>query len=235
MRENAQLSLRRTLEFAMEVVIFDLDETLLDRAESLKRFCKWQAQFQCRLDKSHIDHYVSRFIELDRNGTVWKDSVYDTLTHEFCHLKVSTDDLLSTYLSDFWKFCTPKAGAPEAVRTLHDMGYRLALISNGKSPFQERNFEALGLTLCFDEVVVSDAVGCKKPDEQIFSITCSRLEVEPSNCVFVGDNPIADIQGAAAVGMYTIYVPGHFGTFCPGADAICTNFKDLPDLVRNAR
>lgn len=217
----------------MEVVIFDLDETLLDRTESLTRFCRWQAEHQCGLDDDASNRYVHRFLELDRNGEVWKDVVYATLKNEI-ELKVETERLLSTYLSDFSSYCIPKKGAPTAVRKLHSLGYRLALISNGKSPFQENNFSALNLDDYFDEVVVSDAVGCKKPDLEIFEITCSRLGVGPTDCAFVGDNPRADIQGAALAGMYTIYVPGYYGSTCSGANAVCTDFTDLPGLVQNA-
>lgn len=107
----------------------------------------------------------------------------------------------------------------------------MALVSNGKSPFQEMSFAALGIADLFDDVIVSDAVGYKKPDRKIFELACRRLKTEPANAVFVGDNPVADIQGANNAGMYTIYIPGAFGNRCRYADKICRSFKDLPELV----
>ncbi|MBW4491204.1 MAG: HAD hydrolase-like protein [Trichocoleus desertorum ATA4-8-CV12] len=68
----------------VEAVLFDLDGTLLDRDASIRQFIA--AQYD-RLGNylSHIPKadYVSRFIELDSQGHVWKDKVYQALIVEF--------------------------------------------------------------------------------------------------------------------------------------------------------
>lgn len=45
-----------------------------------------------------------------------------------------------------------------------------------------------------------------KPHPSIFLITLKMLGVEAGRCLHVGDNPIADIQGARNVGMKTAFV-----------------------------
>lgn len=45
---------------------------------------------------------------------------------------------------------------------------------------------------------------CGKPEALFFHELCRRLDVAPSRCVLVGDNPESDIAGARAVGMRTI-------------------------------
>ena len=72
-------------------------------------------------------------------------------------------------------------------------------------PFQEHNFYALGLTEFFTSIIVSEAVGLRKPDPAIFLLSCKQLGVYPHDCIFVGDNEMADIQGAKDVGMKTIF------------------------------
>lgn len=48
----------------MKAVLFDLDETLLDKNLSLRRFCRWQASKQLGLDR--VDDYVTKpFFSID--------------------------------------------------------------------------------------------------------------------------------------------------------------------------
>ncbi|WP_199322851.1 MULTISPECIES: hypothetical protein [Calothrix] len=65
-------------------VLFDLDNTLLDRDTSIKQFIT----FQYERFYPHFKHisqadYVTRFIDLDCHGHVWKDIVYQNLVGEF--------------------------------------------------------------------------------------------------------------------------------------------------------
>jgi len=216
----------------MKAVLFDLDETLLDRQASLVRFATHQAE--SLLTPGVTGTFVDRFIALDSYGAVWKDKVYGTLVEEL-DLNIPSHELLADYVDNFKAFCSAKPGAQEAVLRLHALGYKLGLVTNGRTPFQEQCFAALGLDHLFADIVVSEAVGHRKPDREIFMLACRNLHIEPTAAIFVGDNPVADIQGARAVGMYTIYIPGVFGPHCADADAVCDRFSELPRLVANAR
>jgi FMN phosphatase YigB (HAD superfamily) len=44
----------------------------------------------------------------------------------------------------------------------------------------------------------------RKPDPEIFLRACSELGVAPGAALHVGDDLVADVQGAAAVGMKTV-------------------------------
>ena len=218
----------------MKAVLFDLDETILDRSESLKNFASWQARGMLRSEVRDENLFTERFIELDANGKVWKDEVYKTLVSEFSISRWSVKELLTSYELCFSGFCKPKKGVVEAIKTIHEMGKRLALVSNGRSPFQERNFNSLGISYLFDAVIVSEAVGLRKPDPAIFELACQRLGIEPRKAIFVGDNPGADIKGSKSVGMYSIYIPSHYGDQCDEADATCEVFPALPNMVKAA-
>ena len=219
----------------IKAVLFDLDETLLDRTESLKRFLLWQAQEIIQGSGAENKSFCRRFIELDANGSVDKQRVYTQLIDEFQIYGLSVSELSKCYEIDFSKFICPKPNSLEAVRALHKLGYKLALVSNGNSPFQERNFESLGISSLFSSVAVSNKVGYRKPQREIFEIACNALNLSPEEAIFVGDNPIADIQGAKEVGMYTIYLPGHFGEDCENADRVCKNYSELVQLIQTAK
>jgi 4-nitrophenyl phosphatase len=45
---------------------------------------------------------------------------------------------------------------------------------------------------------------CGKPERIFFEELCHRLNVEPSQCILIGDNLEADIMGARAMGMVTV-------------------------------
>lgn len=218
----------------MKAVLFDLDETILDRTESLRDFALWQSQGMLRNSVFNADFFVQRFIDLDAHGMVWKDRVYAALVDEFQIKDWSVSELLRSYELCFSGFCKPKPGALEAIKTLKEKQFKLGLVSNAKSPFQERNFNALGVSELFDCVIISEAVGYRKPQRQIFELACEEIGISPKQTVFVGDNPTADIDGANNCGMYTVYIPGHFGEVYEKANISCPSFTELPDIVKNA-
>ena len=214
----------------MRAVIFDLDETLLDRTTSLLNFLEWQTGGMLGPDLRNPSEFISRFLELDDDGRVWKDEVYQHLIEEFEIANWKPEELLAVYETCFCAFCVPRAGVDEALQDLSP-NYHLGLISNGKTPFQERNFRALRYSSIFDTVIVSDAVGLRKPDARIFELGCSELGVAPHEAIFVGDNPVADIGGARGAGLRTIFVPLDSNEFCEESDATCTDMSSLPAVI----
>jgi putative hydrolase of the HAD superfamily len=84
---------------------------------------------------------------------------------------------------------------------------RLAVCSNfTHSQTALAVLEAAGLRWLFDAVVVSDAVGFRKPRPEIFHATLASLGVAAHETLHVGDNLAADIAGAAALGARTAWV-----------------------------
>ena len=218
----------------MKAVLFDLDETVLDRKQSLIDFAQWQAKGMLRREIADSEMFCQRFVELDGNGGVLKNEVYRDLIKEFGISDWSVEELFQSYDLCFSGFCKPKKGVIKAIKSLKNSGFKLGIISNGRSPFQERNFHALGVSNFFDSLVVSEAVGFRKPQKEIFEFACKKLEVSPLEAIFVGDNPKADIDGANQCGMYTVFIPGYFGKTYEKANAICNDYSELERIVRNA-
>ena len=216
----------------MQAAFFDLDETILDRSGSLRDFVTWQATGMLRSSIDNKTLFVERFIELDQKGMTWKDKVYESLVEEFNITDWSVDELLNVYLLTFCAFCKPRSGAVAAIEEFRNNGFKIGMVSNGKTPFQERNFKALGIAHLFDCVVVSEAVGLRKPEKEIFELACRMVNVKISASIFVGDNPEADIKGAKNAGMTTIYVPVNSKhEQCEFADSTYHNLSDLVGYV----
>lgn len=83
--------------------------------------------------------------------------------------------------------------------------YRLAVLSNFNHPaYIAAMLEHFGLTTFFSAVVVSGAVGLRKPNPAMFELVLNRLGVTAAMSVMIGDNPTEDMRGAQAAGCHTV-------------------------------
>lgn len=186
----------------IKAAIFDLDGTLLNRDESLRKFIENQYK---RLMK-HLGHipkgkYMERFIELDHRGYVWKDRVYQQLVEEFDIVGRTPDELLQDYLDQFKNHCVPFDHLIEMLEELKKNHLSLGIITNGYGLFQMENIKALGIEGYFDVILVSDWEGIKKPNPEIFQRMIKKLGLSAEECIFMGDHPENDVKAAKNVGM----------------------------------
>jgi len=81
------------------------------------------------------------------------------------------------------------AGVPETLSRLRSLGLKLGLCSNASFPpaMMLRQLEANEIARCMDAVVFSSQIGKRKPSPVIYSTILSKLGVEPSRALFVGD------------------------------------------------
>jgi HAD superfamily hydrolase (TIGR01662 family) len=101
-------------------------------------------------------------------------------------------------------------GAVQVLSGLAGRGYRLAVVSNyTHAKAIHVSVARLGIRQYLQAVIVSGDLGVVKPHPSMFTEAARRIGIEVDECVFVGDNLRADIAGAAAVGMRTIYLREH--------------------------
>ncbi|HEX3556392.1 MAG TPA: HAD-IA family hydrolase [Thermoanaerobaculia bacterium] len=88
---------------------------------------------------------------------------------------------------------------------LRTAGMKLAVVSNG--PVAMRSLrDHLGLGSLVDVILFSHAAGVLKPDPGIYNKALEDLGLAASCCVYVGDGNDRELDGARAVGLYTIRV-----------------------------
>ncbi len=188
-------------------VLFDLDETLLDRRVSLTGFLADQhGRFAERLGGVSPELWHTRFLALDDRGRVPKSVVYPALLAEFGGDPDLADALLADYRERCCGYAQPVPGALEVLCALREAGLALAIVSNGETAFQHRHVDALGLGRLVDAVLISEQEGLRKPEPALFHRAADRLATAPRNCLFVGDDPAADILGAGRTGMRTAWL-----------------------------
>ena len=93
----------------------------------------------------------------------------------------------------------PVPGAVETLRRLREHGVTLAVVANWDCALRE-HLVRLGLDPLFAAVVTSAEAGMPKPDPAPFRLALTRLAIEPTRALHVGDEP-ADEAGAHAAGM----------------------------------
>lgn len=190
----------------IEAVLFDLDETLLDRRVSLVRFLADQhARHAERLGAVAFDAWRDRFLALDRNGQVPKRVVYPALLAAYGSDLSLADTLVAEYLSDCCRFAQPVPGMAETLGALRAQELALGVITNGGTEFQSRHIASLELARWIDVILISEAEGLRKPEPALFLRAAEQLGVAPEACLFVGDNPVADVLGAHGAGMHTAW------------------------------
>ena len=104
-------------------------------------------------------------------------------------------------------------------------------ITNGPSIQQNRKLDVTGLRPLVDLCMVSGDERVHKPDPEIFCRAAARLGVACGSCVYVGDHPINDIQGAAAAGMRPVFINVARRDIHPDGVIEIHSLRELLDVV----
>jgi putative hydrolase of the HAD superfamily len=188
-------------------------------------------------------HVVSdRFARSAREGELWStspersrkfwSSVYGGLLAEMglAYGDGLADRLYSTFtdLSNYRLF-------PDVERALERLlaaRLRLGVISNFEE-WLERLLESLDATRFFEVRIISGVEGMEKPDPRIFHLALDRLGVRADESVYVGDNPMFDIEPALEVGMFAVLLDRR-GRFPDHPGVRITSLEDLPAAIHLA-
>jgi putative hydrolase of the HAD superfamily len=189
----------------IKAILFDLDNTILDRTSTFNNFTK-------SFLKTYFDHFemkqeiFDRIIYLDQDGYKDKQELFSELLEELpWKLKPLKTELLDFYSTEYVKNAVLMENAREMVQHLRKK-YKTGLITNGKTVIQYGKIDQLEIRNDFDLIIVSEEAGIKKPDPKIFELALRKLELSPEQCIFIGDHPVNDIEGAAKIGMKTIWM-----------------------------
>ena len=96
-------------------------------------------------------------------------------------------------------------GAEELVRYLAKK-YPLTVVTNGFVEVQYEKFDKSGLRDCFAQIVLSEEVGCQKPNPRIFEEALRMNGLQAEEVVMIGDSWSSDIQGAINAGIDQIWI-----------------------------
>lgn len=118
-------------------------------------------------------------------------------------LGVAPDGLFANALADL----KPRPEVIDLTARARAAGVRVAALSNSWGAGDYDPYDGWGLPEKFDAVVISDQVGLRKPDPEIFLLTAELLGLAPADCLFVDDTE-HNLPGAAGLGMGTLFFTG---------------------------
>jgi FMN phosphatase YigB (HAD superfamily) len=143
---------------------------------------------------------------------------------------------LRAIVADFLEGMRWHVGRNRPLLVLLERRYALGIVSNFYGNL-ERVCEDLGIRQLFSCIVDSSQEGVVKPDPRIFQAALVRMRIGADEAVFVGDNPVRDMEGAKAVGMQHILLAGRdpvsVTTCCPG-DPVIRSLEALGPLLIDA-
>ncbi len=175
-------------------VVFDLDNTLLDRS----------AAFRAYLNNKVDDHdLVDAAIQKDDNGYTTREDFFAWFAPQ---IGEEPKTCQAEFLSTFPSFFKPNEDRLTLVRKVAE-SYPIACLTNGGSRTQRGKLTASGFDLVFgDHVYVSEEVGAWKPDRRVFDAVIEGSGFDPTKTIYIGDNFQHDIQGAMNAGWQACWV-----------------------------
>lgn len=132
-------------------VLFDLDETLLNRSASVRAFVEQQFKSRDLGRFANINALCDRFMALDARGSVPKTTVYRIIMDEIglpCNDAGRT--LFDDYEANAWRHAFAFEGMRELLLWLREDDRKTGIVSNGQTHIQLRSLLALNLDRLVD-------------------------------------------------------------------------------------
>lgn len=222
------------------IVLFDLDDTLLDfhkaeriaiaktfkelgiepTEEVIQLYSKINARQWKRLETGEISREQ---VLVGRFEILFKELGLDLPSRQ-------AKTLYENYLSQGHYFMP---GAEELLKKLQG-SYRLFICSNGTAVVQEGRLKSAGISPYFEEIFISEEIGCNKPSPEFFRRCFERIkDFDPERCIIIGDSLSSDILGGINAGIKTCWFnPEHAGrgeNIVP--DYELGKLEQVPDLL----
>ena len=199
-------------------VFFDLDRTLWDfDAAAEVAFERIYEQYNLKslgIPSAHEFHEVYHPLNeqlwvLYRADQITKEELNRTrflkpLEHYGIH-----DIELADHLSEDYVYWSPRIvrlvpGTMELLDYLRPK-YHLHLITNGFQEVQHTKLSGSGMEPYFETLTVSEEVGVKKPNPEIFLYALNKAHATAEESIVIGDEMAVDIDGARAAGIDQVF------------------------------
>ena len=188
----------------IKAILFDLDNTLIDRQKAFTEMLN-RVFHNYYKDEDYIKVLINDTLLFDDGGKIERIDAFNKLINKY-NIKEFTAEKLSKDWSN-------ESGSTvylfdDVIETLKELKkkYKLAIVTNGDYPSQKRKLDNINLYPYIDYHLISSEIGIRKPDPGIFKYACNKLNLKENECLYVGDSYSRDIVGALNAGLEAIYV-----------------------------
>jgi len=187
-----------------EVILFDLDGTLIDSAPDLALAINHMLTTLQR--PTFPDHIIRSWVGngaqvLVKRGLSGKADIDENIDGELFQKALVT--FLSFYKQNLCIDTTLYPSVRASLKVLKAKGYRLVLVTNKPFEFIEPILQGLQLTGLFELLLGGDSLERRKPDPMPLLHVCEKFSVTVEQCLMVGDSK-NDILAAKAANMESI-------------------------------
>ncbi|MEK4040578.1 HAD family hydrolase [Paenibacillus sp. FSL L8-0493] len=192
----------------VQAILFDLDNTLMDRDYTFRSFSTQFVQdFLGHLKPAEAQAVIEDMIHRDADGYRDKDGFFLELSEILPWEKpVTAEHIRAYYDASYINHGAVMEHALEVLEYCVERGYTLGLVTNGKKEIQNTKIDILGLREYFNAIVISGEVGIAKPDPAIYQLALDKLGASADQTLFIGDHPVNDIWGAGKAGLEGIWL-----------------------------
>jgi len=217
-----------------DVILMDIDNTLLDFAagtrESLQTLL---ASFGLVLTKEREArfHVINdKLWSAYEHGDIPKSAIFERRFAEFLgELGIETDPLAANeqFAKGLQQSAVLMPGCMELLNALHGK-CRLFAVTNGVVTTQTPRLEKAGFLPYFEQIFISEAMGCKKPEKIFFDKCFAAIgDVDKSRCIILGDSLTSDMQGGRNAGIATCYLGSNPDGSCDYAISNLLEFLNI--------
>ncbi|MDR3448094.1 MULTISPECIES: phosphoglycolate phosphatase [unclassified Dyella] len=180
-------------------VLFDLDGTLLDSAPDLYAALK----AQCDEMQAAAPPYAMVRDVVSRGSRAILRCAFPDLDDEALLLLIPR--YLELYHAMMAEHTRPFDGVDELLSSLEAQGIAWGIVTNKPGFLTDELLVRIGWAPRAAAVVSGDTLPVKKPDPAPVLLACERAGLDPSRCLFVGDDR-RDVMAGAGAGTYTVAV-----------------------------
>ncbi|MCW3844560.1 HAD-IA family hydrolase [Micromonospora yasonensis] len=184
----------------MPLLLLDLDNTLLDRDGP---FRAWGEAFLAGIGAPPAD--IDWLLSVDADGLTDRWDVADAIRDRY-GLRVPSIDLVDELHDGVMAKTRLDPLVACALRIADDAGWVPVVVTNGVVRQQEAKIRRTGLDRYVADWVISEEAGVSKPNPRIFALAAQRVRMPLRGAWVVGDSPEADIGGASAAGLPSVWL-----------------------------
>ena len=190
----------------IKAVFFDFDETLQNRTAAFEIYMdRFLAQYFPSLTSEELEKRKEDMRSTGNGGYVNRVEWFALLSKMWKWENAPDAETLNDHYEHTFGDCI--VIYPESEKLFNELknrGYTVGVVTNGPAVLQKHKMNNSGLMPLVDLLVVSGDYGVHKPDPELLKIAAKKLNLPCSECVYVGDHPVNDIQCALNAGMNAI-------------------------------
>ena len=216
-------------------ILFDLDNTLFDREAAFRGVAEdFYAEFLASSAPLGRADAVALMVAWDDDGYSDRQEMRERWLAEWPEAGLDLDAFNGWYRQVMARHSLPDAAVNDFLARLNRLGMPWGIVTNGNGRNQRAKCREAGLEALTHFIIVSEEQGYAKPDQRIYQDAMSALGLaSPGGVLFVGDNPVTDIDGARAFGMQTAWVSRgkQFPTELQPPDHVVERVLDLAGVL----